>query len=390
MDFQKLMQTMRDIDECGDTMPPPTDMAPPMQVPQQQVPQQQAPQTPPPTMSVNFNAQGIDNIDGMMKLFRAVNPDMMPKNEPQTVVTSPQPISAKISLNDEAYANEPDENEFEIDDAIFGGNDLHKEKGTYPKVAGGDNPMHKIGESYIDDDEGGNSEWYVRSTWQEKISNDAHAGNYNKLLRAIRNEFPQDLLSLVTDHSRTATMAAKGYAGQFEAGLTDLLSILGRRDYPDFESDMRELLDDAISGFTFEIKNSKRNIRESYIDDESTSSVGKYVKAVKDAIEAGVIDPDMIETDFFDQMSAFDVEYDKIADRWTEITGEPLTKKTPLGDNEVEKLASFNKDREYASKDSDEEFDELKFDDEDDAADSKKLYDSIRSDLVARLTRLKS
>jgi hypothetical protein len=44
----------------------------------------------------------------------------------------------------EAYANEPDETEYEMDKTVFGGNDLHKEKKTYPKVAGGDNPMQKM------------------------------------------------------------------------------------------------------------------------------------------------------------------------------------------------------------------------------------------------------
>ena len=36
------------------------------------------PTTPPPTMSVNFNAQGMDNIKSMMDLWTKVNPDMMP------------------------------------------------------------------------------------------------------------------------------------------------------------------------------------------------------------------------------------------------------------------------------------------------------------------------
>jgi hypothetical protein len=45
---------------------------------------------------------------------------------------------------EDAYANEPDEQEYEMDKAVFGGNDLHKEKKTYPKVAGGDNPMQKM------------------------------------------------------------------------------------------------------------------------------------------------------------------------------------------------------------------------------------------------------
>jgi hypothetical protein len=46
--------------------------------------------------------------------------------------------------NKEAYSNEPDEQEYSIDKTVFGGNDLHKEKKTYPKVAGGDNPMQKM------------------------------------------------------------------------------------------------------------------------------------------------------------------------------------------------------------------------------------------------------
>jgi hypothetical protein len=47
----------------------------------------------------------------------------------------------------EAYANQPDEAEYEMDKTIFGGNDLHREKGSYPKVAGGDNPMQKVKEA---------------------------------------------------------------------------------------------------------------------------------------------------------------------------------------------------------------------------------------------------
>lgn len=37
------------------------------------------PDVPPPSMSVNINAQGMQNIEDMMKLFTKVNPDMMPK-----------------------------------------------------------------------------------------------------------------------------------------------------------------------------------------------------------------------------------------------------------------------------------------------------------------------
>lgn len=55
-------------DECG--MPPAG--APPMGMPDK-------PDAPPPSMSVNLNAQGMENIEDMMKLFQKVNPDMMPQ-----------------------------------------------------------------------------------------------------------------------------------------------------------------------------------------------------------------------------------------------------------------------------------------------------------------------
>jgi len=49
---------------------------------------------------------------------------------------------------EEAYANEPDEEYKDIDyitQKTAGG--MHRRKGTHPKVAGGDNPMQKVGES---------------------------------------------------------------------------------------------------------------------------------------------------------------------------------------------------------------------------------------------------
>jgi hypothetical protein len=57
------------VPECGQPM----GMTPPM-----------ADQTPPPahpSMSVNLNAQGMDNIESLMKLMTKVNPDMI--NQPQ-------------------------------------------------------------------------------------------------------------------------------------------------------------------------------------------------------------------------------------------------------------------------------------------------------------------
>lgn len=146
------------------------------------------PDTPPPSMSVNLNAQGMDNIEQMMKLFQKVNPDMMPKDPAPMSSLSPEPsiMSIKPSmpplkmlpdLNDkpethsepdgdegpiikimgkddskeksekEEYANEPDPVIKGLDVIIPDGNDLNKPKKTYPKVAGGDNPMQKIEDS---------------------------------------------------------------------------------------------------------------------------------------------------------------------------------------------------------------------------------------------------
>jgi hypothetical protein len=82
MDFQQLLAKMVELDqpttetaapiaaveECGEPM----SMTSPM-----------ADQTPPPShpsMSVNLNAQGMDNIESLMKLMTKVNPDMI--NQP--------------------------------------------------------------------------------------------------------------------------------------------------------------------------------------------------------------------------------------------------------------------------------------------------------------------
>jgi len=48
------------------------------------------------------------------------------------------------------YANEPDEKYGTVADVTRGGNDLNKPKKTYPKVAGGDNPMAGVKETIKD------------------------------------------------------------------------------------------------------------------------------------------------------------------------------------------------------------------------------------------------
>ena len=174
-----------DVDECG-----PMGMTPPM-----------ADQTPPPahpSMSVNLNAQGMDNIESLMKLMTKVNPDMI--NQPQggmppmPSLTGPGPSIASIKPElpplkmlpdldadnddmpggekdmeikgldqdgdgdhdmddhdmekkkdkEEAFGNslgDSEPEEMDIDAAIRDGDDLHKKKSMHRAAAGGDNAM---------------------------------------------------------------------------------------------------------------------------------------------------------------------------------------------------------------------------------------------------------
>ena len=222
MDFNSLMAKMRELDQpttqsmpateaCGDA-PMPMSMPPSMND-----------QAPPahPSMSVNLNAQGMDNIESLIKLMTKVNPDMinqpdkmmpMPSMTAMPSLTPPGPSISAIgdlgnldagplkmlpdldmdepkgpsdrdSMNDprdmdsddmdfddnpgdndndgdhdmddhdiekdddkkNEYANEPDEQYKDIDymvNKLAGG--MNGPKGTYPKVAGGDNPMQRV------------------------------------------------------------------------------------------------------------------------------------------------------------------------------------------------------------------------------------------------------
>lgn len=203
MDYQKLLQRLAELDqpttksavsECGDMAPLPST----------------AQSTTPPTMSVNLNAQGMDNIESLLKLMTKVNPDMAKPVAPMSMVADPHPatmLSLPVDMdgeedgeldgdknefaplaavgaglgraaagamgaggigqtagalagriagsaasdminseaNDEEYANEPDEEVKDVDyiiNKVSGG--MNRPQGTYPKVAGGDNPMQKI------------------------------------------------------------------------------------------------------------------------------------------------------------------------------------------------------------------------------------------------------
>lgn len=96
MDFHALLAKMKELDRapvqsapaaeaCGDPMGMPP------------APMDHSTQPPPahPSMSVNLNAQGLDNIESMMKLFQKVNPDMMPKVSPSPIM-SPIPTITGI------------------------------------------------------------------------------------------------------------------------------------------------------------------------------------------------------------------------------------------------------------------------------------------------------
>lgn len=169
MDFQQLVAKLQEIDqsasECGDM---PSQMSSPMPT--------QTPPVAPPSMSINVNAQGMENIADILKLIAKVNPDAQPKDTALPMMTTPPSVMSISStspeqkllpdLSDEpskeAYANEPDEWVGDVSDVVHDGNDLNKEKKTYPKVAGGDNPMQRVkeGEELRD---------YIRSQLLQKL-----------------------------------------------------------------------------------------------------------------------------------------------------------------------------------------------------------------------------
>lgn len=148
--------------ECGEPMSP-----------------MHAPEAPhvPPSLSINMNAQGMDDIADILKLVAKVSPDAMPKDGSLPSMSAPptimsiKPMEPDMKMlpdlsdephgepdgdekpmsvdkdREEGYANEPNVTDqgtgpaypFDAD-----GNDLNKPKGTYPKVAGGDNPRQPM------------------------------------------------------------------------------------------------------------------------------------------------------------------------------------------------------------------------------------------------------
>lgn len=159
MDFKAILEKMVELEagkvseECG--MPMSTPSTPP---------------TAPPTMSINLNAQGMDNIESLMKLINKVNPSMSSSggNDPtlpmittmpsmaslRDKVMSPAPMALADNDIDPTQDDEAEEESFgnspegasgpeikPLSAAIPNGDDLHRKKKQYPATQPGDNPM---------------------------------------------------------------------------------------------------------------------------------------------------------------------------------------------------------------------------------------------------------
>jgi hypothetical protein len=96
MNFNDLMAKMRELDQpvpetiqapveaCGDMPLAPMEM-------------DSKPDTPPPSMSVNINAQGMDDIGELMKLLTKVNPDMINQKDAPASPMSIEPSITSIA-----------------------------------------------------------------------------------------------------------------------------------------------------------------------------------------------------------------------------------------------------------------------------------------------------
>lgn len=114
--------------------------------------------TPPVTMNMSLNAQGVDQIKELLKMMADAS-DEKKEEMPMPTVGMDVPLSIapkekEGGMDDlkalmkmagtpekEEYANEPDEKYSDIKAALPSGNDLHKEKRMFKKANGGDNAM---------------------------------------------------------------------------------------------------------------------------------------------------------------------------------------------------------------------------------------------------------
>jgi hypothetical protein len=108
---------------------------------------------PKPSMSVNMNAQG-DSIKDLLKILSDIDSgresDLPPMHDKDHMIvkTLDRDGDGDHDVDDhemEAYANEPDEEEQDIDymvNKLAGG--MNRPKKTYDKRSPGDNPMQKV------------------------------------------------------------------------------------------------------------------------------------------------------------------------------------------------------------------------------------------------------
>ena len=116
------------------------------------------PTTPPVTMNMSLNAQGVEQIKELLKMMADASDEKKEEMPMPTVgIDAPLSIAPKEKeggMDDlkalmkmagtpekEEYANEPDEKYSDIKAALPSGNDLHKEKRMFKKANGGDNAM---------------------------------------------------------------------------------------------------------------------------------------------------------------------------------------------------------------------------------------------------------
>ncbi len=189
MDFHQLLAKMQELDQSvPETAPIDTLEDPVVEDPVAECPPDMPgaitssmpkADEPPPSMSLNLNAQGMDNIEQLMKLVTKVNPEMdkpamppMPTMGMDPTIASIKPSMPPLKMlpdldadndempggekdmdgdkpemkkdKEEAFGNSLGDSEPEtgdMSDQIRDGDDLHKKKSMHKAAAGGDNAM---------------------------------------------------------------------------------------------------------------------------------------------------------------------------------------------------------------------------------------------------------
>lgn len=141
MNFEKLLAKMVELDQpVGEAQIqecPPMDAAP--------MPPSSIPEVSPPSMSVNLNAQGLDNIEQILKLITKVNPDMAPKDAGLPTLTAPAGIASIASPEIPPLKMLPDFDKEEPEDSMDKSGD---DKMNVIKIGGDD----EENESHDEDD----------------------------------------------------------------------------------------------------------------------------------------------------------------------------------------------------------------------------------------------